>query len=287
MPNPTLGSNHTRALAQTSQYIQERWTRDIQSPFDKVLTAKRLVQDRSALVAGGGDILNIPFTAGLNARAKAASTNITYDSPEGAPVTLNIDKHYYVGVLIEDIAKIQASYGLKEAFQERMSEALARQIDTDLMGLYTGAGVTVAGGAAVDDADIIAVVTAFDVGNTPMNGRRGIVGANTKADLLGINKYVAYDQTGKTGKAVDGSDGLVGSVYGMDLHYSGNVATSTTGRNLFFHKKAINVAEQLAPKFEMEYSVDALGWKTVLHTIYGVGIERAGSVIELTRTTAP
>lgn len=282
-----LASNVTRSIAQTAQYIQEKWTRDIQQPFDKMLAMAPLVQDRSALVADGGDILNIPFVAGLNARAKAASTNITYDSPDGTPVVLNIDKHYYIGVLIEDIAKIQSSYGLKDAFQERMSEGLARQIDTDLQALYSTAGTSVAGGTAIDDADIIAVVTAFDLANTPMNGRRGIIGANSKADLLGVNKYTAYDQTGKTGKAVDGTDGLVGTLYNMEIHYSGNVATSTTGRNLFFHKKAINLAKQQAPKFEMEYSVDAIGWKTVLHTVYGVGIERASSVIELTRTTAP
>lgn len=287
MANPTLNSNVTRSIAQTSQYIQEKWTRDIQQPFDKMLAAADLVQDRSGLVADGGDILNIPFTAGVNARAKVASTAITYDSPEGAPVVLNIDKHYYIGVLIEDIAKIQASYDLKAAFQQRMAEALARQIDTDLMTLYTGAGTTVSGGAAVDDADILAVVTAFDVANTPATQRYGIIGHNTKADLLGVNKYVAYDQTGKTGKAVDGSTDFTGSIYGMELYHSGNVVTATTGHNLFFHKKAINLAKQQAPKFEMEYSVDYIGWKTVLHTVYGVGIERASSVIELTRTTAP
>lgn len=283
----TTGSNVTRSIAQTAQYIQEKWSRDVQQPFDAKLQAAKLVQDRSGLVADGGDVARIPFTGTVNARAKAASTNITFDSPEGTAIALNIDKHYYVGVLIEDIAKVQSSYDLKAAFQERMAEALARQIDTDLMALYASAGTTVSGGAAVDDADILAVVAAFDAANTPQSQRRGIIGHNTKTDLLGVNKYVAYDQTGKTGKAVDGSDGLVGSLYGMDIYHSGNVPTSTTGRNLFFHKKAINLAQQLKPKFEMEYSVDALGWKTVLHAIYGVGIERAGSVIELTRTTAP
>lgn len=278
--------NVTRSIAQTAQYVQEKWTRDIQQPFDKKLQAAKLVQDRSGLVADGGDVVNIPFAAGVNARAKAASTNVTYDTPEGTPVTLNIDKHYYVAVLIEDIAKIQSNYDLKAAFQERMAEALARQVDTDLMGLYTGAGSTVAGGAAVTDASIISVVANFDNANVPMDGRRGIIGNATKGDLLAVNKYVAYDQTGKTGKAVDGSDGLVASVYGIDLYHSGNVQLATTGRNLFFHKKAINLARQLAPKFEMEYSVDALGTKTVLHTVYGLGIERASAVIELTRNVA-
>lgn len=283
----TTNSNVTRSIAQTAQYIQEKWTRDIRQPFDKKLKMAKLVTRYDNLVADGGDVIRVPFVAGVDARAKAASTNVTFDSPEGTAVAHNIDKHYYVAVLIEDIAKVQSNYNLKTAFQERMAEGLARQVDTDLHALYGSAGATVAGGAAIDDADILSVVYNFDNGNTPQSERRGIVGHNTKSDLLGINKYVAYDQTGRTGKAVDGSDGLVGSLYGMDIYHSGNVPTNTTGRNLFFHKSAIVLAEQLAPKFEMEYSVDAIGTKTVLHTIYGVGIERAGSVIELTRTTAP
>ena len=287
MANPTTSSNVTLSIAQTSQYVPEIWSREIQQPFDKALQAKKLVQDRSGLVKNGGDIVRIPFTAAVNARAKSASTDITFDSPEGAPITLNIDKHYYVGVKIEDIAKVQSQYDLKSAFMERMAEALARQIDTDLLALYSVAGTSVSGGAAIDDADILSVVTAFDLANTPDSERRGVVGPYTKADLSGVNKYTAYDQTGKTGKAVDGSNGLIASVYGMDVYMSQNVPTNTTGRNLFFHKKAINFAEQQAPKFEAQYMVKGLAWETALHTIYGVGIERAASVIELTRTTAP
>src|ERR1041385_4488433 len=139
MAAPTTNSKVTRAIAQTAQYIQEAWTRDIQQPFDKILQAAKLVTDRSGLVADGGDTVNVPFVAAVNARAKAASTNVTYDSPDGTAITGAIDKRYYSAVLIEDIAKVQANYGLKAAFQERQAESLARQIDTDLMTLYTGA----------------------------------------------------------------------------------------------------------------------------------------------------
>jgi len=287
MANPTTGSNVTRSIAQTSQYIQEKWTRDIEQPFDKVLQAAKLVRDRSGLVSDGGDLYRVPFTAAVDARAKAASTDVTYDSPEGAPIQIDIDKHYYVAVKIEDIAKVQSNYELKSAFQERMTEGVARQIDTDVLALYASAGATVSGGAAIDDADMISVVYNFDNVNTPQDLRRGVIGHNTKSDLLGVNKYTAYDQTGKTGKAVDGSNGLVGGVYNIDLYHSGNVPTSTTGRNLFFHRDAISLARQQKPKFEMEYSVDSIATKTVLHAIYGRGIERSTSVIELTRTTAP
>lgn len=287
MANPTLGTNVTLGIAQTSQYVQEIWSREIQKPFDMNLEITKLVQDRSGLVKGGGDTVHIPFTSTIAARPKSASTDITYDSPEGSPITLSINKHYYVGTKIEDIAKVQASYDLKAAFQGRMGYALAVQIDTDLLGLYSAAGSTVSAGAAVDDADVLSVVSDFDDSNTPLSMRRGVIGSQTKGDLLGVNKYTAYDQTGKMGKATDGTNGLIASVYDMDLHFSQNVPTSTTGRNLFFHKTAINVAKQQAPKFVMEYSVDSLATKTALHTVYGVGIERSASVIELTRTTAP
>lgn len=287
MANPTTGSNVTLSIAQTSQYVQEIWSREIQQPFDKQLQAAKLVKDLSGLAKGGGDLIRSPFTAAVNARAKSASTDLTFDSPEGAPVVLNIDKHYYVGVKIENIAAVQSNYDLKAAFYERMAESLARQIDTDLLALYGSAGSTVSGGAAVDDADVLSVVTALDVANTPQDMRRGVVGSYTKADLSGVNKYVAYDQTGKVGKAVDGSDGLVASVYGMDIFHSQNVPTSTTGRNLFFHKNAVSLAKQLAPKFSTQWMVRADAWETSLTTIYGVGVERAASLIELTRTTAP
>jgi hypothetical protein len=288
MANPTTNTNVTRAIAQTSQYIQEKWTRDVEKPFYKSLQAAKLVQRRDGLVANGGDVINVPFMSIVDARAKAASTDVVYDSPEGAPVTIAIDKHYYSAVKIEDIAAVQSSYELKSMFQEAQAEAVARQIDTDVLGLYGSAGNTVAAGAAVDDADILQVVNYFDTNNVPMSGRRGIIGANTKNDLLNVNKYVAYDQTGKTGVAVaDNSDNFFTSLYNMDIYMSTNVPTSTTGRNLFFHKKAITLAEQLKPTYKVEWSVDSIAWKTVLHAIYGVGVERASAMIQLTRTTAP
>lgn len=287
MANPTTSSNVILSIAQTSQYVQELWSREIQQPFDKTLQIAKLVKDLSGLAKGGGDLIRSPFTAAVNARAKSASTDLTFDSPEGAPVVLNIDKHYYVGVKIEDIAKVQANYDLKSAFMERMSEALARQIDTDGLALYASAGTSVSGGAAIDDADILSVVTTFDLANTPMSMRRGIVGPYTKADLSGVNKYTAYDQTGKTGKAVDGSGGLVSNVYDMDIYMSQNVPTSSTGRNLFFHKNAISMAQQQAPKFEIQHMVRSLADETAVSAIYGWGVERAASVVELTRTTAP
>lgn len=281
-----LNTNTTGAIAATAQFVPELWTKEVERPFTKALKFAKLVNRRDGLVSGGGDIVRVPFFDIVNARAKVASTGVTYDSPDGTPVSFNIDKHYYSAVLIEDFAKAQSSYSIAEGYREAQGEAVARQIDTDLAGLYGSAGTTVAAGAAVDDADVISVVSALDNANVPQSERYGVIGQYSKGDLLGVDKYTAYDQTGKTGTAVSGGDGLVASVYGMDLHMSQNVAVSTTGRNMFFHKKAISLAQQLKPTYKMEDSVDHIGVKSVLHAIYGVGVERASALVQVTRTTA-
>lgn len=282
----TLNSQTTRALSQTAEVIKEIWDKEIHKPFYKKLQAAKLVNRDDGLVSAGGDIVRKPFLDTIDARAKAASTDVTFDVPFGTPISYNIASHYYSAVRIEKISEVQSNWNLQEAFRGAQTEALARQVDTDVLGQYASAGTTVAGGAAVDDADIIAVVAAFDAANTPMDMRRGVIGAGAKGDLLNVNKYVAYDQTGKTGKAVDGSSGLVSSVYDMDIYFSQNVPVSTTGREQFFHKSALSLAEQLAPTTETEKVARSLALDVVVHTIYGFNVDRPGSFIQVTRTTA-
>ena len=282
----TLGSNTIVSLSQTAQVIKEIWDKEIQKPFYASLYMSKLVNRDDDLVAGGGDTVRKPFLDTIDARAKAASTDVTFDVPFGTAISYAIDKHYYAAVRIEKIAEVQSSWGLQEAFRGAQIEALARQIDTDLLALYAVAGTTVTAGANVDDADMISVMQAFDVAKVPSSQRNGIVGSYTKGDLMNVNKYVAYDQTGKPGVAT-GNGELVSRVYGMDLYHSQNVPTSTTGRNLFFHKSAISLAEQLKPTTVVEDVAKSLAKDVVVHTIYGVNADRPAGIIEVTRTTAP
>jgi hypothetical protein len=70
----------------------------------------------------------------------------------------------------------------------------------------------------------------------------------------------------------------------MELYMSNNVAEDTVTHNLFFHKSGLSLAMQLKPTYKMEDSVDVIGVKSVLHTIYGVGVERANAVVDVERT---
>lgn len=270
--------------------IAQKWTKEVELPFYKALRFQNLVTQRGSLVQDGGNIINVPFLGTLQARSKAASTNVTYDANAESTITININKQTYSAVLIEDFAKVQASYDLQSLYRAAQAEAVARQVDTDIATLYTGAGTNVSAGATVSDPNIISIVTTLDANNVPRSERYGIIGSYTEGDLLNVNKYVAYDQTGQTGVAVkdaSSDDTLVGKLYGMDLHMSNNVVVSGgSGYNVFFHKKALSIAMQLPPTYKMEDSVDAIGMKAVLHCIYGVAVERSSALISLQRTTA-
>lgn len=276
-------------------YISQVWTKEVELPFYKALVFGNLVQQRGDLVQGGGNTINVPFLQTLAARSKSAGTAVTYDNNTETQVQISINKNYYSAVLIEDIAKVQAIYDLQNLYRTAQAQAVATQIDSDLAGLYTGAGQTVSGGATIADSSIVSLVQYFDANNIPRSERYGAIGAYTHSDLLNVNKYVTYDNTGKPGVAVTGvnngaggpPESLIASVYGMDLFMTNNLAvvagTPNLGQNLFFHKKGLSLALQLKPTYKMEDSVDYIGMKAVLHTVYGVAVERSTAVQALTR----
>jgi len=239
MANPTTGSNVTRSIAQTSQYIQEKWSREIEQPFDKELQIANLVQDRSGLIAGGGDTINIPFASAVDARAKSASTAITYDSPEGAPITLAIDKHYYVARVIEDIVKVQNAYDQRALYTQADGEGIAKQIDTDLAALYSGLSQSVDSTGALTDAKFLTGIQYLDDADAPMKDRHFVFKPIVKKNLMALDKFVLFQNVGNSKRI---GNGEIGDIYGINCHVSTNIATSTTTRNLLLHKEAFAMA---------------------------------------------
>jgi hypothetical protein len=268
-----------------AKMIAEKWTRKIEKPFYNALYFADLVTRRDELVSDGGNKIHIPFLSTYNARDKVAGTAVTFDANTETEILLTINKHKYLAFLIEDIVKVQSNYNLQEAYRGAQNEAITRAIDADLAGLYASAGTTVAAGATATDAHMLSVAQALDLANVPQTDRGGIVAAKVMSDFRNINKYVAYDQTGQTGRAV-ASNPLIPRIYGMDLYMSNNVVDDATNtHSLFFHKSAMSLAIQLKPTYKMEDSVDYIGLKAVLHSIYGVAVERPTALVQLTRAS--
>lgn len=262
--------------------IDEIWTKEVQEVFHDNLVMAGLVKRMDSLVKGSGDTVHTPKIAERSAVNKTADTALTPAANTETEFTLSIDQHKASAYRLEDIARIQANNDLRGIYTKEAGRSVAEAVDSSLTGLYSGLSQSVTGAAAVEDSEVISAVVTLDAGNVPRMDRHFVVDANTHGDLLAINKYTAYDQTGKEGIAT--TNGKVARVYNTDLHISNNIVAATDYQNLMFHEEAFVLAKQQDIKVESDYSALDLGWNVVAHCIYGVGEYRDEAAVVVTRT---
>lgn len=250
--------------------IPEVWSSDILRATERNLVMANLVKRYDSDVKSAGDVVHIPNLANLTAADKTAGTAVTFQANTETENTITVDQHKVVPMLIEDISKAQSRVDLMKEYTDKAGYAVAQAVDSSLTGLYTGLSQSTTAGT-LTDASIITAIEYLDAADAPRDGRSFVVHSEAMADLRALDKFTRYDATGQNGVQDGRNNGLVANVYGIDVYMSNNIAdvTSTT-HNLLFQKEAFGLAMQVAPKVETEYSVDHLGTKMAVHTIYGV-----------------
>src|SRR3990167_6453783 len=100
-----------------------------------------------------------------------------------------------------------------------------------------------------------------------------------KSDYLGQYQNATVVRTGPNSRF------MWGDIYGVPVYYTRQV-TSTAGtptqyHNIMFHKEAIALALQLAPRTQSDYILEYLGNLVVVDTIYGYSAIRPTFGIEV------
>lgn len=286
-----LGSNHMTTTT-GDVFRPEVWSPEVLRATENALVMANLVKRFDSLVTGKGDVINIPNLSNLSASDKSASTQVTLQSPTETNTQILINKHKESSFLIEDILKVQANYDLMAEYTSKAGESIARQIDTDLLGEYSNFTNTDVGsyGSDITDAVIVAAIEALDIANAPIEDRSLIVYPTQKTALLRSDKFVKADYLGqyqsptvvKTGPP---SRYMWGDIYGVPTYYTKqvpiNAATPQQIHNVLFHKEAIALALQLAPRTQSQYIIEYLSNLTVIDTIYGIKTIRPDFGIEI------
>lgn len=248
-------------------FIPEVWTAETLRATEANLVMAKKVKRYDQDVMKHGDTIHIPNVANMTASAKSADTAVTYSANTEAENTITIDKHKYVARIIEDIAGIQSKYNILQEYTDKMGYALAKQIDTDLLGLYSGLSQSVgSSGVDIDDGVILDAINYLDLADAPESDRSLIIYPTQKKALLSLDKFVLAQNANKDRI----NTGKLGEIFGVEINVSTNVPSSSGRRNLLIHKEAFALASQKAPTFVTEQSADYLGLKVVAHTLYGV-----------------
>lgn len=286
-----LGSNQM-TITTGAVFIPEVWSPEVLRATENALVMAPLVKRFDSLVTGKGDTIHIPNLTNLTATSKTANAQVTLQSPTETDTTISINNHYESSFLVEDILKVQSNYDLMAEYTSKAGESIARRVDTDLLGEYANFTNTDVGsyGQDITDPVFLAADEALDLANAPMEDRYLIVYPTQKTALLKVEKFVKADWVGQYQSSTMVKTGpnsryMWGDLYGHPVYYTKQIPTTagtpTQFHNIYFHKEAIALALQLAPRTQSEYRLEYLGNLVVVDTIYGIKTIRADFGIEV------
>lgn len=273
-------------------FLPTLWSVETLRATENALVAAGLVKRYDAMVKAKGQAIKVPNISNLSANAKTANADVTTQVVTETAVTITVDKHYESSFEIEDLAAIQAAYDLRAEYSEKAGYAIAKQIDTDLLSLYTGFTTSDVGAYGTDlgDAAYVAALLALNINDVPLENRAFIIAPAQMAAIMKIDKFVKADYLGQYDQATPVRKGpnsryMWGEIYGTPVYYTNNVQTNagtpTQYHNMLLHKEAFALALQQQPRLQAAYWLPSLAWKVVVDAIYGVQTLRGTFGVEL------
>jgi len=281
---PNLGSGGLQTSSSMfNSFVPEIWTEGVRYYFQKKLILAGLAMDWSSAVANGGDKIHIPKINEQSADSKAQHsggaltwTNNTTDEGSHA---IDITNHHYSGLLIEDVARIQANDDLMSKYTQELGYALAKKIEVTVeAGMNTDSQNVIELSTAsstkkiakADIGTIIKTLVAADIDYTDGNTYL-VLGPDVYSSLFELDDFARYDVIGNSlGAELPRVSGFVGKLAGVPVFTStvvGTAASTTLG--YLFHKSFSNIAFSQRPRMQDQYDIDYLGTKVVTDAIYG------------------
>ncbi|MCR4307663.1 MAG: hypothetical protein NUV80_03810 [Candidatus Berkelbacteria bacterium] len=269
-----LGTLH-QTITTGAVFAPDVWSNELQIAREDNLVMAKLVKRRDVDVKTAGATLELPFVSNINANAKTANTEVTFNAPTETKVTVTLNRHFESSFLIEDRLDIQSQYDLAQQYREKAGFALAKQVDTDLTGLYSGLTQTTGTGmTSLTEANVVRAIQYLDDANAPESDRAFVVKPATMNHLRQISRFTEYQMVNDgSAPMIGGQGGMVRNVFGVPIYMSTNIAqvSGTPGivHNLLFHRDFAVLAMQKDVSIERERKATWLGTAYVGSALWG------------------
>lgn len=274
-----LGANHMTTTT-GNVFRPDIWSKETIMATEAELVLANKVWRFDQEVATKGKAINIPNVSNLVAQDKIANTAVTLQSPTESSIILTIDQHKYCAFGVEDILATQSDYNLLSIYTKKAAYAIRKAVDTSIANLATGFSTNKGTyNATLTTAAILGAEQALNDADVPENDRVWVFKPKAITDLRGIADYTRYDGTGYAGAAASGAigngqrrpNGLVGKLYNSDIYQTTQIAQSGNNiSNMYFHKEAIALAMQKAPRVQSSYETLWLTDVVITDVLYGV-----------------
>ena len=267
-----------------ANFIPEMWRDAILDYAERKFQLKNQVSDFSSMLAGGGDILNIPKVAEETAAAKSAGSAVTYQNNTDGVIQLTVNQHHYEAKRIEDIVKVQESADLFNAYARSMGYALAKKVENylavDILQAATGNDVTL----SADNTFTTALIRSglqkmLDAGHDYTDGDHSLY--CSPAAYMSLLSLGDFSEAQKRGDAENPNvSGSVIQAYGLNVFPStdwdddGGTGDETA---TIFNSGSVYFAQQVAPRVQSSYDIDHLATSVVAAVLFGAALSHAAS----------
>jgi|10_taG_2_1085330.scaffolds.fasta_scaffold19138_2 hypothetical protein len=275
-----VGGGLTNASTFFNSFIPEVWTEGIRYYFQKNLILAGLSTDWSDQVSNSGDTIHMPRINEQSADSKSVHTAISWstNATDESKDDLVVDKHHYAGMLIEDVARVQASDDLMAKYTQELGYALAKKIEVTVEAgfeTYADNSIELAASstgimAKADLGTMIKTLAQNDIdyldGNTYL-----VLSPTTYAGLFSSDDFVRADAIGDSNmSSFSRITGFCGKIGGLPVFLSNVVGTASAATyGYLFHKSFNNIAFSVQPRVQNDYDIDYLGTKVVTDAVWG------------------
>jgi len=262
-------------------FIPEMWRDAILDYAERKFQLKNQVMDFSSMLAGGGDILNIPKVKEEIAATKTAGTGVTYTNQTDGSIALAVDQHHYEAKRIDDIVKVQESADLFNAYAKSMGYALAKKVE-NYLALEVQKGTANDVTLATDNVFTTTLVRSglqklLDGGHDYTDGETFMYAS--PAAYMSLLSLGEFSEAQKRGDQENPNvSGKIIQAYGMSLFPSvdwdddGGTGDETA---TIFKKESVYFAQQIAPRVQSAYDIDHLATSVVADVLFGAALSHA------------
>jgi N4-gp56 family major capsid protein len=281
---PVQTNTMTKTTAQNAAntFVPQMWSDELLVSRESNLVAAKLFK-RINHKGREGDTITLPFVSHFSANNKTAGSAVTIQANAEGKIAISLDKHKEVSFLEDDLLKVQSQYDLRAQYTREAGYALAKAIDTDILALFDaglGAGYKLSGSdgdtvfAAGNEGDLTDkairnAIELLDNNDVPMDNRFMIIPPSQKNALLGIDKFVLYQNIGRTNEI---QKGTFGEIYGLKVYITTNLPTisSVAKPAILAHRDSVCCAIQRDVRIQSQYKQEYLANLVTADVIYGV-----------------
>lgn len=255
----TGGLQDSAVDAGLQKFIPEIWGASVQDYMEKALVYGNLANDLSAMVANGGDLINLPqhdeITAsdlyGGNSEAlQTAAISFDDTTAAGGEYQISVSESNYAAFAISDIANSQSSYDIMNIYTKKLGYALAKKLDyyiskklfTSLThsddansqadGALMGQSIafTAAGTYNIDTTGIAKMIQAIYENDSSLEDWTLVLVPATYSSLFKNADFAKYDGVGSSfGGEVPLISGYAGKLGGVNVVVSNNFVYVAAG----------------------------------------------------------